>query len=498
MERMGLIRTERLLWKRPRSVTTQLFMVGSVLSLLPIPTLLVSFSHLRGPEVHYNVLIVSFASVLIGFLLCFAFFRRISLRLHVLRDDIKQIEKTGDLSLPIRFLGDDEVGVIASSFENIRKDLVAAQTTLSDNNARIRGIVDTAVDAIITIDHEGIIEFINPAFEKVFQYKSEEVLGRNIKLLMPEPYSSEHDAYLRRFFKTGEQKIIGIGREIEAQRKDGTLFPIDLAVSEVTLDGRTVFTGIIRDISERKLEQKKFVEQQNLAKLGELSAVVAHEVKNPLAAIISGSRMLQRRLSDKSEERDICEEMIRRTLALNETVKHILLYSRPYTFERKSTSMNALVSEVLASLADDPEFEQIEITCVLPETLVSCDPDLMRSVFLNLFQNAAQAMQGKGTIKISQADPGSEGYFVITVSDSGSGIDPDLSEKVFEPFFSMKSGGTGLGLPIVKRIVELHGGSVSLRRSAMEGLEVVVLLPMPSDTIEESISEQKKWLNTMS
>ncbi|MEM7235272.1 MAG: ATP-binding protein, partial [Planctomycetota bacterium] len=283
----------------------------------------------------------------------------------------------------------------------------------------------------------------------------------------------EHDGYIASYLDTGERKIIGLGREVLGRRKDGSVFPLDLAVSEVTVDGRRIFTGILRDVSERKALLDKLVEQKSLAKLGELSAMVAHEVKNPLAGIAGVAKVIVGRLTEDSPEREMCQEMVERTLALNESVNDILRYARPQTPERRDVPLGLLVEDVVSMVTKDPSFAGIEFDVQfategdrgglpIPEDVrVSCDAEMMRSVFRNICLNAAEAMAGTGRIEVSaEFSRSTEARWVFEFRDDGPGLPSDKIDRVFEPFFTTKGAGTGLGLPIAQRVVELHGGTI--------------------------------------
>jgi protein-histidine pros-kinase len=565
----------------------------------------------------------------------------------------------------------------------------SAEDALRDSQARLHAVLSTEVDAIVVIDEKGSIESVNPAFTRVFGYPPEEVIGENVSLLMPDPYRSDHDQYLATYLASGEQKIIGVGREVEGRRKDATTFPIELSVSEMWLGQRRMFTGIVRDITERKkaegrfrlaveaapngmvmideggkvvlvnsqterlfgyardeligqsveilvperfrakhvehrsaflaaptaramgadrelyglrkdgaefpveiglkpvetaegtmvlssvvditerqqvqeklresqrtlstlmgnlpgmayrcrndgdwtiefasegclqltgyrcselvgtrtlgqlihpedrkrvwnevqaaLEQresfrlvyrmttasgnekwvweqgcgifsadkvlvalegfitditeqkkteKKLVEQESLAKLGEMSAIVAHEVKNPLAGISGAARMLKRRLPKDSEESEICEEMISRTEDLSNGVNDILAYSRPRTPKLRSVPVQLLLDDAAAFVAQDPLFEDVDIDLSSPaDCLISCDPDMLKPVLLNLFVNAAQAMYGSGRIRVS-VDAGNP-CCTITVHDSGPGTPSNFTAETSRLIVLPKAG----------------------------------------------------------
>ena len=179
---------------------------------------------------------------------------------------------------------------------------VRLEGELGASEARWRAVIDSAVDGIIVIDAHGRVEAFNPAAERLFGYTTAEVLGRNVDMLMPSPYREEHDTYLSRYLATGRAKIIGIGREVQGRRKDGTTFPLHLSVGQITIDGERKFTGILHDLSARVQMEGQLREQAALAKLGEMAAVIAHEVKNPLAGIRGAMQVFGSRMSTDDAE----------------------------------------------------------------------------------------------------------------------------------------------------------------------------------------------------
>ena len=194
--------------------------------------------------------------------------------------------------------------------------------------ARWRAIVESAVDGIIVIDQRGEIEFFNPAAERMFGYAADEVIGSNVSILMPEPHASAHDGYIARYLGSGVPHIIGIGRDVGARRKDGGLFPAHLSVGAVSVEGETKFTGIVRDLTEQVELERKLREEAALARIGELATVLAHEVRNPLAAVSATMQILGEKLTSH-EDREIVDEALRRLDALSAMMTDLLLYARP-------------------------------------------------------------------------------------------------------------------------------------------------------------------------
>jgi PAS domain S-box-containing protein len=347
---------------------------------------------------------------------------------------------------------------------------------LGASEARWRAIIDSAVDGIVMIDAHGRIEAFNHAAERLFGYTIDEVLGRNVDMLMPSPYREEHDTYLSRYLATGRAKIIGIGREVQGRRKDGTTFPLHLSVGEVTIGGERKFTGILHDLSSRVQLERQMREQESLAKLGEMAAVIAHEIKNPLAGIRGAIQVFGGRMVQEGANTQILKEIVARIDALDQMMKDLLLFARPPKPKPAPVDLVPLVKTTANLLSTDPALREVDIVIEGGASLVSADPDMMRVVFQNLLINSAHAMQGKGRIRVAveRADSTCQIAFV----DAGPGIPSDLRGKVFTPFFTTKTRGSGLGLPTVKRLIEAHNGQIAIDCPPTGGTTVIIKLPI--------------------
>ena len=358
------------------------------------------------------------------------------------------------------------------------RDLTAqrrAEQALGQSEARWGAVIETAVDAIILINRYGRIESFNPAASRMFGYSADEAIGRNVSMLMPEPYAAEHDHYIRRYQMTGERRIIGIGREVVGRRKDGTTFPAHLSVGELAIDGERMFSGIVRDLTERVSLERRLRDESGLVRIGELAAVLAHEVKNPLAAVSGAIQMLGEHLT-ADEDREIVQEILRRLDGLGSLMSDLLLYARPPRPRVALVDVMELLRSLVMFFGADPAWRDVRV--VMDGTIppLEADPELLKVVFQNLLVNAAQAMQGRGEIVIRLRAIGDRVH--VDIRDGGPGIPPEIRDKLFTPFFTTKARGTGLGLPTVRRIAESHKGHVEILESGSQGTTVRVTMPV--------------------
>ncbi len=300
------------------------------------------------------------------------------------------------------------------------------ESELGASEARWRAIVDSAVDGIIVIDACGRVEAFNPGAERLFGYSASEVCGQNVNMLMPSPYRDEHDGYLSRYLATGRAKIIGIGREVQGRRKDGSVFPLHLSVGEMRIGGERKFTGILHDLTDRVHMEAQLAEQAALAKLGEMAAVVAHEVKNPLAGIRGAVQVFASRLGDDGNTQ-ILKEIIARIDALDQMMKDLLLFARPPQPKYSPTEVVPLVTSIASLMAQDPSASQVDVHIAGAAPPFPADAEMLRIVFQNLLINGVHAMQGKGTIHV--AVEARDSTCQIAITDGGPGIPVRNSRK---------------------------------------------------------------------
>lgn len=364
-------------------------------------------------------------------------------------------------------------------FTGVLHDLtnrVALENQLRASEARWRAVIDSAIDGIIVIGARGLIEAFNPAAARMFGYAEAEVLGQNVKVLMPAPYHDQHDGYLSRYMATGDPKIIGSGREVTGRRKDGTTFPLHLSVGETLAGGERRFTGILHDLSARVALEEQLREQSALAKLGEMAAVIAHEVKNPLAGIRGVVQVIGGRLPAASTDAQMMKEIVARIDSLDGMMKDLLLFARPPKPKRVSIDLVPLLKITAELLKGAGDASELEIEVHGSAGPVLGDAEMLKMVFQNLLINGAHAMNGRGTIRVDVETLPSTCR--ISFSDTGPGISAELRDKVFVPFFTTKARGTGLGLPTAKRFIDAHYGSIAIDCPASGGTTVSVNLPL--------------------
>lgn len=360
------------------------------------------------------------------------------------------------------------------------------EEALRDSEAKSRALVNTAVDGIITIDKAGRITSFNPAAQHLFGYNADEVIGRKINVLMPSPYREEHDRYMLDYQMTGVRKMIGIGREVAGQRKDGTVFPLDLSVSEIRLGGQRLFTGIIRDISERKeAEAKQAQLLQELEsvnrELNDFAYVVSHDLKAPLRAIGSLANWLATDYAEKlgPEGQEQLDLLVGRVKRMHALIDGILQYSRVARSreERERVNLNYLLAEVVEMLGP-PGQVNIRLENDLPSVIG--EVTRLQQLFQNLLSNAIKFMdKPQGEIRIGST--ALEDAWQIYVADNGPGIDAKHFGKIFQLFQTLtprdEFESTGVGLALVKKIVELHSGKVWVESTVGQGSTFFFTLP---------------------
>jgi PAS domain S-box-containing protein len=365
------------------------------------------------------------------------------------------------------------------------QERVIAQELTRESLSRTKALLDTAVDSIITIDERGIIESVNRGAREMFGYDESELVGRNVSMLMPEPYHSQHDHYLEAYAETQQPKIIGVGREVPCRRKDGSIFPGDLGVSRIDLGDRTLFTGTMRDLtalkdSENELEkaEQRVRAAEELASVGTLVAGLAHEIGTPMGVIQGHAKLLEKRVEgEKAQWRlQTIQEQIGR---ISRIIQSLLNMARPKASERVPVELEPLLETTLSFLSEKLNRRGVQVVREFkPTGSVTGDPERLQQLLLNLFLNAADAMPEGGRLTIALEPDGQAGA-ALRVGDTGTGIPPDKLERIFDAFYTSKEAGkgSGLGLMVANRIVADHGGTIEVASSLGEGTTFHIHLP---------------------
>jgi two-component system, LuxR family, sensor kinase FixL len=352
----------------------------------------------------------------------------------------------------------------------------------------LKALVESAVDGIVVIDGRGLIEGFNPSAERMFGYPAAEVLGRNVAMLMPSPYNAEHDGYLARYQATGEAHIIGIGREVTGRRRDGSTFPMHLSVGEMRLEGERKFTGIIHDLTARVQMEQRLREQAAMARLGEMAAVVAHEVKNPLAGIRGAIQVLGSRMPPESRDAEVTRQIVERIDGLNELVEDLLVFARPPQPRLGRINLGAVARATGELMASDPLMAGVQVTYTGTVGDVMADAGQLKIAIGNLMANSAQAMHGRGTLTVALEN--GNGQVRLQLHDSGPGIPDAVRDRVFMPFFTTKARGTGLGLPTARQLIEAQHGRIDLACPEAGGTTVTITFPeAPASGTREGIPD---------
>ena len=409
---------------------------------------------------------------------------------------------------------DDPVSVL--EFDSDITETRKAQSMLKEREARLRSILETAPDALITIDENGVIQSFSSAAEKLFGYSSGEVNGRNVKLLIPEPHHESRDGHLTRYLQTGEKSIVGVSRQVKARHKDGSIFPADLAVGEVTFDGTQIFTAFMRDLTARVKMEQDLLQVQKMEAIGQLTGGVAHDFNNLLTVISGNLEMLERRLPD-AESHEILKEAQEASKLGAGLSKRLLAFGRRQPLNPKPTDLNVLVGATVEllrrSLGETTEIET-HLFEGLPRIMV--DPGQIENALLNLAINARDAMPDGGQliIQTAMAEIDSDyaaafadvlpGKFVtLSVTDTGAGMTPEVQQRAFEPFYTTKGPGegSGLGLSMIYGFVKQSGGHVWLYSEPGIGTTVRIYLPehageasdgrepVPAPNVRETLGE---------
>jgi two-component system, LuxR family, sensor kinase FixL len=374
-------------------------------------------------------------------------------------------------------------------------DRKAAELAQRESELRLRSILDTVPDAIVVIDAQAAIQSFSLAAERLFGYDSAEVIGRNVNILMPTPYREAHDGYIERYLRTGERRIIGIGRIVTGRRKDGETFPMELQVAEFTSAGGRYFTGFVRDLTERQEAERRIQDLQaellhasRLSVMGQMASTMAHELNQPLTAVTNyleaGRQLLATGVGGPERISEMMEKAIAQARRAGDVIRRLREFVGKGEIERRIQSLNQLVEEALALALVGARQRGVRASLELDHTLppVFVDHVQIQQVVLNLVRNAIEAMEQveRRELTIGTRRVGEQGMAEVIVADTGPGIAPELTGRLFQPFVTTKATGMGLGLSICREIVEAHQGRLTVAPASSGGAVFRVILPIAS------------------
>jgi two-component system sensor kinase FixL len=382
-------------------------------------------------------------------------------------------------------------------------DRKAAELAQRESELRLRSMLDTVPDAIVVIDAQGMIQSFSPAAEQLFGYAGAEVVGRNASMLMPAPYREAHDGYIERYLRTGERRIIGIGRVVTGLRKNGETFPIELQVGEFAFSGGRYFTGFIRDLTQRQEAERRIQDLQaellhasRLSVMGQMASTMAHELNQPLTAVTNyleaGRQLLTTGAGGPERIGEMMEKAIAQAQRAGDVIRRLRGFVAKGETERRIQSLNRLVEEALALALVGARQRGVrallQLDHALPPVLV--DHVQIQQVVLNLVRNAVDAMEQveRRELTIGTRTIPQQGVVEVTIADTGPGIAPELAERLFQPFVTTKATGMGLGLSICREIVEAHQGRLTTAPGPSGGAVFCVTLPIarPGETANGS------------
>lgn len=372
--------------------------------------------------------------------------------------------------------------------------------TLRERDAHLQSILDTVLDAMVVIDRDGKMLSFNGSAVRQFGYSAEEALGQNVSILMPSPYREQHDGYMDRYLATGEKRIIGIDRLVVGRRKDGSTFPMKLAVGEMRRGNRIYFTGFIRDLTEREqsaamLDQARseLARLARLNELGEMASTLAHELNQPLSAIanyVQGSQRMLDRIEGEVPPtlRNALEETAKQALRAGDIIRHLREFVTRGDTDKEPADLNQLIEQAgtLALVGSQERSIKSVFDFSAGGRMVMADRVQIQQVLINLMRNAMEAMRDSERKELTVRTRWLEGgRMQVEVEDTGPGISDEIAPQLFQPFVTSKTHGMGIGLSISKRIIETHGGELTVSRNAAGGATFAFALPLlPEDSVE--------------
>jgi two-component system, LuxR family, sensor kinase FixL len=366
---------------------------------------------------------------------------------------------------------------IVKELRAVNEELGTSQRELKSREAFLRCIVTTFPDAIVVIDDKGVVQSFNGNAERLFGFTGREVLGRNVSMLMPAPHRQDHDGYLAHYLATGERRMIGMGRVVVGQRKDGSTFPMELSVGEIMFEGNRQFVGFVRDLTEHHEReqllhqvQSELLHMSRLSTMGQMASTLAHELNQPLAAItnyLQGSRLLLEGDSDERsvQLRQVLDKAKDQALRAGKIIRRLRDFVARGETEWRIESIKRLIEEISALALVAAKEQSVRLVFELDPSvdLVLVDKVQVEQVLLNLLRNAVEAMETSERRElVVSTKPAADNMIEVTVADTGPGIDPRVAPQLFEPFVTTKRQGMGIGLSISRTIIESHGGQITM------------------------------------
>lgn len=336
---------------------------------------------------------------------------------------------------------------------------------LADYTSQLEAVLNTVIDGIITIDDHGIIQSFNPSSERIFGYAPEEVIGKNVRMLMPNPYKDKHDGYLSNYLDTGERKVIGIGREVKAQRRDGTIFPMELGVNEMNMSGKRMFVGTIRDISDRKHAEDELIRSNE--ELERFAYIASHDLQEPLRMVSNFTCLLKDEYEERLDEQGLqyMKFIVDASARMQNLVNDLLEYSRVEAQESGFSDVDC-AQQTKATIETLQEIIEETNATINVEALptIYANPVRFSRLMQNLVGNAIKYRKKNQNPHIHIKAEDKTTYWLFSVSDNGIGIKEEYLDQIFVIFKRLHGKqeyqGTGIGLAICKKIAESFGGRI--------------------------------------